>query len=91
LKSSHCESVACGAVERGEKNLQLSTLERECVGLDVPIWEVIREAERANVRRKPYRRAEKGSSKSISMTWANWVAWITRSAVYRGGNITGVS
>ena len=34
-----------GAVERGKKNLQLSTLERVCEGLDVPIWEVIRDAE----------------------------------------------
>jgi transcriptional regulator with XRE-family HTH domain len=36
-----------GAVERGEKNLQLSTLERVCASLDVPMWEVIRDAERA--------------------------------------------
>jgi transcriptional regulator with XRE-family HTH domain len=34
-----------GALERGEKNLQLSTLERVCVGLNVRIWEVIRDAE----------------------------------------------
>ena len=34
-----------GALERGKKNLQLSTLERVCAGLEVPIWEVIREAE----------------------------------------------
>jgi transcriptional regulator with XRE-family HTH domain len=34
-----------GALERGKKNLQLSTLERVCAGLDVPMWEVIREAE----------------------------------------------
>ena len=37
-----------GAVERGEKNLQLSTLERVCASLEVPMWEVIREAERAD-------------------------------------------
>jgi len=37
-----------GAVERGEKNLQLSTLERVCESLDVPMWEVIREAERVD-------------------------------------------
>ena len=34
-----------GALERGKKNLQLTTLERVCVGLEVPMWEVIREAE----------------------------------------------
>jgi transcriptional regulator with XRE-family HTH domain len=34
-----------GAIERGRKNLQLSTLERVCAGLDVPVWEIIREAE----------------------------------------------
>lgn len=34
-----------GAIERGKKNLQLTTLERVCAGLDVPMWEVIREAE----------------------------------------------
>jgi len=35
-----------GAIERGQKNLQLTTLERVCDGLDVPMWEVVREAER---------------------------------------------
>jgi transcriptional regulator with XRE-family HTH domain len=34
-----------GALERGEKNLQLSTLERVCEGLDVRAWEVLRDAE----------------------------------------------
>jgi transcriptional regulator with XRE-family HTH domain len=34
-----------GAIERGKKNLQLKTLERICIGLDVAMWEVIREAE----------------------------------------------
>lgn len=34
-----------GALERGEKNLQLSTLERVCVGLDAKMWEVMRDAE----------------------------------------------
>ncbi len=34
-----------GALERGKKNLQLTTLERACIGLKVPMWEVIREAE----------------------------------------------
>jgi transcriptional regulator with XRE-family HTH domain len=34
-----------GAIERGKKNLQLTTLERVCDGLDVSMWEVLREAE----------------------------------------------
>ncbi len=34
-----------GALERGEKNLQLSTLERVCAGLDAPMWEILKEAE----------------------------------------------
>lgn len=34
-----------GSLERGEKNLQLSTLERVCVGLDARLWEVLREAQ----------------------------------------------
>lgn len=34
-----------GAIERGEKNLQLSTLERVCSGLNVAMWEVLRDAE----------------------------------------------
>ncbi|MCF7221618.1 helix-turn-helix domain-containing protein [Marilutibacter chinensis] len=33
------------AIERGEKNLQLDTLERVCEGLEIPIWEVLKEAE----------------------------------------------
>jgi transcriptional regulator with XRE-family HTH domain len=33
-----------GAIERGEKNLQLSTLERVCAGLRVEMWEVLRDA-----------------------------------------------
>ncbi len=34
-----------GALENGKKNLQLSTLERVCEGLDTPMSEVIRRAE----------------------------------------------
>ena len=34
-----------GAIERGEKNLQLSTLERVCSGLNVAMWEILRDAE----------------------------------------------
>jgi transcriptional regulator with XRE-family HTH domain len=34
-----------GALENGTKNLQLSTLERVCEGLQIPMSEVIRDAE----------------------------------------------
>lgn len=34
-----------GAIERGRKNLQLATLERVCIGLDVSMWEIVRDAE----------------------------------------------
>jgi len=33
------------AIERGEKNLQLDTLQRLCAGLQARVWEVVREAE----------------------------------------------
>lgn len=33
------------ALERGEKDLQLSTLERVCIGLDAHVWEILRDAE----------------------------------------------
>lgn len=33
------------AIERGEKNLQLDTLQRICSGLECRTWEVLREAE----------------------------------------------
>ena len=33
------------AVERGEKNLQLDTLQRICAGLHTTLWEVFYEAE----------------------------------------------
>lgn len=33
------------AIERGEKNLQLDTLRRVCMGLNCRVWEVIKEAE----------------------------------------------
>jgi len=32
------------AIERGEKNLQLDTLQKVCVGLDCKAWEVLRDA-----------------------------------------------
>lgn len=33
------------AIERGEKNLQLDTLQKVAGGLDCPLWELFREAE----------------------------------------------
>ncbi|EIT70519.1 putative DNA-binding protein [Hydrocarboniphaga effusa AP103] len=33
------------AIERGEKNLQLDTLQRVCAGLGVPLWVVCKEAD----------------------------------------------
>ncbi len=39
------------AIERGEKNLQISTLQRVCTGLQVSLWEVMREAELGPQRR----------------------------------------
>jgi transcriptional regulator with XRE-family HTH domain len=33
------------AIERGEKNLQLETLERVCGGLKSSLWEILRDAE----------------------------------------------
>jgi transcriptional regulator with XRE-family HTH domain len=35
------------AVERGEKNLQLDTLEKVCAGLQARLWEVLKDAESA--------------------------------------------
>ena len=34
-----------GALERGQKNLQLSTLERVCNGLDRKMWEILKDAD----------------------------------------------
>ncbi|MGE3298617.1 MAG: helix-turn-helix transcriptional regulator [Porticoccaceae bacterium] len=33
-----------GAIERGEKNLSLTTIIRVCVGLECKAWEIFREA-----------------------------------------------
>lgn len=33
------------AIERGEKNLQLDTLQRVCIGLDVSMWQLLKDAE----------------------------------------------
>lgn len=41
----HMHRAYYGALENGKKNLQLSTLERVCEGLDTPMSEVIRRAE----------------------------------------------
>lgn len=34
-----------GAIERGQKNLRIQTLERICAVLDLDMWEIMREAE----------------------------------------------
>ena len=33
------------AIERGEKNLQIDTLQRLAVGLETPLWQCFKEAE----------------------------------------------
>ncbi|MCL1634790.1 helix-turn-helix domain-containing protein [Luteimonas sp. SX5] len=33
------------AIERGEKNLQIDTLQRVCAGLGVQMWEVLKDAD----------------------------------------------
>jgi len=33
------------AIERGEKNVQMETLQRICVGLKCRVWEVLKDAE----------------------------------------------
>jgi len=33
------------AIERGEKNLTLATLNRVCDGLGAPVWEIVKDAE----------------------------------------------
>jgi DNA-binding Xre family transcriptional regulator len=43
--TSPCTGRITEQLENGKKNLQLSTLERVCEGLDVSMWEIIREAE----------------------------------------------
>jgi transcriptional regulator with XRE-family HTH domain len=34
-----------GELERGKKDLRMSTLERVCAGLKVSVWEILKEAE----------------------------------------------
>lgn len=41
----HMHRAYYSALERGEKDLQLSTLERVCTGFDARVWELLREAE----------------------------------------------
>lgn len=36
------------AIERGEKNLQIDTLQRVCDGLAVRMWDVLKEADACN-------------------------------------------
>ncbi len=36
-----------GEIERGKKDIRMTTLLRVCEGLNCPVWEVIREAESA--------------------------------------------
>ena len=42
----HMHRTYYSAIERGEKNLQLNTLQRVCTGLKATLWEVFREAEK---------------------------------------------
>lgn len=46
----HMHRTYYSAIERGEKNLQLSTLLRVCEGLGVPVWEVLKDAESPEYR-----------------------------------------
>lgn len=41
----HMHRTYYSAIERGEKNLTLTTLQRVCDGLGAPLWEIIKEAE----------------------------------------------
>jgi len=41
----HMHRTYYSAIERGEKNLTLSTLNRVCDGLGLPVWEVIKSSE----------------------------------------------
>jgi transcriptional regulator with XRE-family HTH domain len=41
----HMHRTYYSAIERGEKNLTLTTLNRVCDGLGAPLWEIIRDAE----------------------------------------------
>jgi DNA-binding XRE family transcriptional regulator len=41
----HMHRTYYSAIERGEKNLTLSTLTRVCVGLGIPVWSIVKDAE----------------------------------------------
>jgi transcriptional regulator with XRE-family HTH domain len=41
----HMHRTYYSAIERGEKNLTLTTLQRVCDGLGAPLWEIIKDAE----------------------------------------------
>jgi transcriptional regulator with XRE-family HTH domain len=41
----HMHRTYYSAIERGEKNLTLTTLNRVCAGLGAPLWEIIKDAE----------------------------------------------
>jgi transcriptional regulator with XRE-family HTH domain len=41
----HMHRTYYSAIERGEKNLTLTTLNRVCNGLGAPLWEIIKDAE----------------------------------------------
>ena len=41
-----------GLVERGRKDLRVSSLERVAQGLEVPLWAILREAEEGEYRAK---------------------------------------
>jgi transcriptional regulator with XRE-family HTH domain len=41
----HMHRTYYSAIERGEKNLTLTTLNRVCDGLGAPLWEIIKDAE----------------------------------------------
>lgn len=41
----HMHRTYYSAIERGEKNLTLATLNRVCDGLHTPVWEVLKDAE----------------------------------------------
>ena len=41
----HMHRTYYSAIERGEKNLTLSTLYRVCDGLGAPVWEIVKDSD----------------------------------------------
>lgn len=41
----HMHRTYYSAIERGEKNLTLSTLSRVCDGLGIPLWQIVRDSD----------------------------------------------